>query len=126
MSIGSRSEGHAGGTRAPSRWARGRAVARSSGSACPGVVPTVPRFGVSVFCMWIANALLGLFFPSLVAGLGLTGSFFILAALNLIALIFVRTSLPETRGRTLESVEEDVTTGAIYTISKTGAQPVVK
>ncbi|MBT8162235.1 MFS transporter [Arthrobacter sp. GN70] len=70
--------------------------------------------GVSVFCLWIANAVLGLFFPSLVANLGLTGSFFTLAALNLIALIFVYRQLPETRGRTLESVEEDVTTGAIY------------
>jgi MFS family permease len=70
--------------------------------------------GVSVFCLWIANALLGLFFPTLVAQLGLTGSFFTLAVLNLIALVFVLRNVPETRGRTLESVEEDVTTGAIY------------
>jgi sugar porter (SP) family MFS transporter len=70
--------------------------------------------GVSVFCLWIANALLGLFFPSLVAQLGLTGSFFTLAVLNLVALVFVLKNVPETRGRTLESVEEDVTTGAIY------------
>ncbi|MCH6470088.1 sugar porter family MFS transporter [Sinomonas terrae] len=74
--------------------------------------------GVSVFCLWVANAVLGLFFPSLVASLGLTGSFFTLAALNLIALVFIYTQLPETRGRTLESVEEDVTTGAIYVVRK--------
>ena len=74
--------------------------------------------GISVFCMWIANALLGLFFPSLVANIGLTGSFFTLALFNLIALIFVIKNLPETRGRTLESVEEDVTSGEIYAKSR--------
>src|SRR5699024_10640430 len=73
--------------------------------------------GVAVFCMWIANALLGLFFPSLVDGIGLTGAFLLLAVLNLAAVVFVRTTLPETRGRTLEAIEEDVTTGEIYAIS---------
>jgi MFS family permease len=72
--------------------------------------------GVAVFCMWITNALLGLFFPSLVDGIGLTGSFLLLAVLNLAAVVFVRTTLPETRGRTLEAIEEDVTTGEIYAV----------
>jgi MFS family permease len=71
--------------------------------------------GVAVFCMWIANALLGLFFPSVVDGIGITGSFFMLGAFNLVALVFVVRYLPETRGRTLEGIENDVTTGAIYT-----------
>ncbi len=73
--------------------------------------------GIAVFCMWIANALLGLFFPSIVAGIGITGSFFMLAVFNLVALLFMFKLLPETRGRTLEEIEEDVTTGAIYTVS---------
>jgi major inositol transporter-like SP family MFS transporter len=72
--------------------------------------------GISVFCMWIANALLGLLFPSVVDGIGLTGSFFMLAAFNLVAAVFVLKLLPETRGRTLESIEEDVTTGEIYAV----------
>ncbi len=70
--------------------------------------------GIAVFCMWIANATLGLFFPSVVAGIGLTGSFFMLAVLNLLAFLFVARYLPETRGRTLEAIEEGVLTGAIY------------
>lgn len=70
--------------------------------------------GIAVFCMWIANALLGLFFPSLVAGVGITGSFFMLAVFNLAALLFVVKMLPETRGRTLEAIKDGVTTGAIY------------
>lgn len=37
--------------------------------------------------------------------------------LGLAAVVFVRTTLPETRGRTLEAIEEDVTTGEIYAIA---------
>lgn len=69
--------------------------------------------GIAVFCMWIANALLGLFFPTLEAAMGLS-VFYLLAVFNLIAFIFMFKLLPETRGRTLESIEEDVSTGAIY------------
>jgi MFS transporter, SP family, major inositol transporter len=71
--------------------------------------------GVSVFCLWIANAFLGLYFPTIIATLGISGSFFGFAAVNALALVFVWRAVPETRGRTLEELEEDVTTGAIYT-----------
>ena len=70
--------------------------------------------GVSIFFLWVANGFLSLFFPSLVDGMGITGTFFLFGALNVIALIFVATQIPETRGRTLESLDEDVTTGAIF------------
>jgi major inositol transporter-like SP family MFS transporter len=71
--------------------------------------------GVSVFLHWNANALLGLFFPSLVAALGITGVFFIFAGLGVLAVFFMYTQLPETRGRSLEEVEIGVSTGQIYT-----------
>ncbi|GAA2201916.1 sugar porter family MFS transporter [Sinomonas flava] len=74
--------------------------------------------GVSVFCLWIANAFLGLFFPSLVAAVGITGTFFLFGIVGLAALVFIYTQVPETRGRTLEALEEDVTTGAIYLVHK--------
>lgn len=77
--------------------------------------------GVSVFMLWIANAFLGLYFPSLIAAVGITGSFFIFAGLGILSLIFVYTQVPETRGRTLEELEEDVTTGAIYLPEKKNA-----
>ena len=70
--------------------------------------------GVSVFCLWIANAFLGLYFPTLIEALGISGSFFAFAVVNALALLFVWRAVPETRGRTLEQLEEDVTTGAIY------------
>lgn len=74
--------------------------------------------GVSIFCLWIANAFLGLFFPSLVAAVGITGTFFLFGVIGILALIFIYTQVPETRGRTLEALEEDVTTGAIYIVHK--------
>ncbi|KQO65194.1 sugar porter family MFS transporter [Curtobacterium sp. Leaf261] len=72
--------------------------------------------GVSVFCLWIANALLGLSFPSVLATLGITGSFFGFAVLNALALWFVWRAVPETRGRTLEQLEQDVAAGAIHQV----------
>ncbi|WP_309125221.1 sugar porter family MFS transporter [Kocuria sp.] len=72
--------------------------------------------GVSIFMLWVANGVLSLYFPSLVAAVGITGTFFIFAGFGVLSLIFVHTQVPETRGRTLEALEEDVSTGAIYTV----------
>jgi major inositol transporter-like SP family MFS transporter len=70
--------------------------------------------GVSVFFLWIANAFLGLYFPTIISAFGITGTFFGFAVVNALALLFVWRAVPETRGRSLEKLEEDVSTGAIY------------
>jgi len=70
--------------------------------------------GVAVFFGWLTNALLALFFPSLVAGIGITGAFFLFAGIGVVALTFVVTQVPETRGVSLEKLEEGVTNGAVY------------
>ncbi|TQC41276.1 hypothetical protein EEB14_55850 [Rhodococcus sp. WS4] len=70
--------------------------------------------GISVFFGWTTHGILALFFPSLVKGIGITGSFFMFAVIGVAALVFVWTKVPETRGRSLEALEEDVTTGEIY------------
>lgn len=70
--------------------------------------------GVSVFMLWIVNGLLSLFFLPLVKGVGISSTFFLFAVVGALALFFVWKWVPETRGRTLEALEEDVTTGAIY------------
>jgi len=61
--------------------------------------------GVAVFLLWITNFLVGLAFPQLVAGVGISNTFFVFAALGVLALLFVRTFVPETRGRSLEQLE---------------------
>jgi MFS family permease len=70
--------------------------------------------GIAVFFTWTSNGFLGLYFPSLIAGVGITGSFFLFAAIGAVALFFVFTQVPETRGHSLEALEESVSTGAIY------------
>ncbi|MDO5618186.1 sugar porter family MFS transporter [Kocuria sp.] len=70
--------------------------------------------GVSVFCMWIMNGTLALVFLPMVRSLGLTPTFFGFAALNVIAVVFFYRFLPETRGLSLEKVEEGITAGQIF------------
>ncbi|QLD12769.1 sugar porter family MFS transporter [Microbacterium oleivorans] len=74
--------------------------------------------GLSVFCLWITNGLLSLFFPTIIATFGITGSFLGFAVVNAIAFVVMYTWLPETRGQSLEAVEEGVTTGSIYTVNR--------
>src|SRR5699024_9238015 len=62
--------------------------------------------GISVFFLWITNAFLGLFFPSLMELVGLTGTFFLFAGVGVIELIFIYAMIPESRGRTLEEIDE--------------------
>ena len=83
------------------------------------IFPTQIRalgMGIAVFCLWIANAFLGLYFPTIVAATGITGTFFGFAIVGVLALLFIWKFVPESRGRTLEEVEEGVTTGNIFTV----------
>ncbi|MBT2701104.1 sugar porter family MFS transporter [Bacillus sp. ISL-40] len=61
--------------------------------------------GVTVFCLWITNFLVGLFFPILLSAVGLSITFFIFAVCGIAAIIFVNKILPETRGKSLEQLE---------------------
>lgn len=63
--------------------------------------------GLCVFALWIANALVALFFPPVVEALGIAPTFFIFAGLGVLALIFIYTQVPETKDRTLEQLESD-------------------
>ena len=72
--------------------------------------------GISVLFLWLANFAIGLLFPSVVASFGISTTFFVFAAIQVLSLIFVYTSAPETRGRSLEQVEEDLSTGTIAII----------
>jgi hypothetical protein len=78
--------------------------------------------GISVFFGWTTNGFLALYVPTLIENIGITGTFFLFAAVGAVALVFVVTQVPETRGRSLEALEEDVSTGAIYTVSKGDAR----
>ena len=61
--------------------------------------------GGAVFAMWIANFLISLAFPVLLATVGLAGAFFIFAFIGLFGALFVIKCVPETRNRSLEQIE---------------------
>ncbi|PZE65971.1 sugar porter family MFS transporter [Curtobacterium sp. MCBD17_021] len=87
------------------------------------VFPTQIRalgMGIAVFCLWIATALVGLWFPSVVAATGITGTFFGFGVVGVLALLFIWRFVPETRGRTLEQVEEGVASGSLFTADAVG------
>lgn len=63
--------------------------------------------GLCVFWNWAANAVISGFFPSVVAGIGVNGTFLLFAGVNVLSWLFVRFVLPETRDRSLEQLEED-------------------
>ena len=63
--------------------------------------------GVCVLMLWLANACVAFGFPPIVAALGIAPTFFIFAGLGVLALIFIWTMVPETRGKTLEEFEDE-------------------
>ena len=69
--------------------------------------------GVAVFFGWFINGLLALYVPTLLAALGM-GTFFLFAVIGVIMLGFLWHEVPETRGRSLESLEEELLDGSIY------------
>jgi sugar porter (SP) family MFS transporter len=73
--------------------------------------------GVTVLVLWLTNFAVSLLFPIVVAATGISTTFFIFALLNVVALVFCITRVPETNGRSLEQLEEDFSTGAIYTVT---------
>lgn len=64
--------------------------------------------GTSTIGNWGANFIVSLLFPVLAAAIGLTSVFFILAAIAVAALVFIRVLVPETKGRSLEQIEADL------------------
>jgi len=62
--------------------------------------------GVTVFCLWITNFLVGFSFPILLNGVGLSATFFIFAFFGIAAITFVQKFLPETKGKSLEQLEQ--------------------
>ncbi|CEI49882.1 sugar porter family MFS transporter [Propionibacterium freudenreichii] len=62
--------------------------------------------GLAVFANWMANFLVASLFPPLEAALG-GNLFFIFTAINFATIFFYLKFIPETKGRSLEQLEED-------------------
>jgi len=63
--------------------------------------------GVAVFLLWTVNTIISFAFPLLAASAGPTVTFGLFVLINIASTIFVYKRVPETRGRTLEELEDD-------------------
>ncbi|MFF1720468.1 sugar porter family MFS transporter [Streptomyces sviceus] len=64
--------------------------------------------GVAAVVLWLTNFAIGLVFPSLVSGIGVSNTFFLFVVAGVFSLAFVKLYVPETRGRTLETLEAEL------------------
>lgn len=67
--------------------------------------------GVCVLCLWVANAIVAFLFPIVVEAVRIEGAFLVFVVLGLVAIAFLKVFLPETKGRSLEELEERFSAG---------------
>jgi major inositol transporter-like SP family MFS transporter len=67
--------------------------------------------GIAVFVLWTVNAAISFAFPPLVAALGASATFGLFAVVNVGSILFVQRFAPETRGRSLEELEDQFREG---------------
>jgi hypothetical protein len=66
-----------------------------------------PLVGIATFANWTGNLLVGQFFPVLL-GAGTGTVFFIFAGVAVVACLFAARWIPETSGRSLEQIEQQL------------------
>jgi sugar porter (SP) family MFS transporter len=64
---------------------------------------------VATFALWTSCAILTLSFPFLNRGLGTSGTFGVYAAICLMGFFYILKKLPETKGKSLEQIERELT-----------------
>jgi SP family sugar porter-like MFS transporter len=64
---------------------------------------------VSTFFLWGASFVLAYTFPLLNSSMGTHGTFWIYSGITLAGFIFIKFRLPETKGKSLEEIERDLT-----------------
>jgi SP family sugar porter-like MFS transporter len=64
---------------------------------------------VSTFSLWTACFILTYTFPLLNSALGAYGTFWLYGIICLLGFVFVKKNLPETKGKSLEEIEKELT-----------------
>ena len=67
-----------------------------------------PGNAVATTANWVGNLVVSLTFLSLIDALGDSGTFALYAVLGIASILFVRSRVPETKGRTLEEIQVEV------------------
>ncbi len=64
--------------------------------------------GVSTFLLHTGNLIISLTFPTLLSAMGISNLFLIYAVIGVGAFLFVKYMVAETKGKSLEEIEEDL------------------
>lgn len=64
---------------------------------------------MAVLALWVANFILSFTFPILRDSLGPAGTFWVYAAICLVSMLYIRAKVPETKGKSLEEIEHELT-----------------
>jgi sugar porter (SP) family MFS transporter len=67
-----------------------------------------PGMATSTVANWLSNFLISATFLSVVAAISRQGAFWVYAGLGVVAFVFFLARVPETKGRTLEEIEEEL------------------
>ena len=73
-------------------------------------------FGLCALVLWLANFTVGLLFPVLADAIHVSSTFFIFMVLGVGAITFVVKYVPETRGRSLENLEQELQARYAYCV----------
>ncbi|MPM34971.1 Arabinose-proton symporter [bioreactor metagenome] len=68
---------------------------------------------VSTFALWSASFVLTYTFPLLNRSLGAYGTFWLYGFICIAGFLFIKINLPETKGKTLEEIEEIITNNKV-------------
>lgn len=64
---------------------------------------------IATLTLWIASFILTFSFPLLNSGLGSYGTFWLYSGICVLGFLFIRAKLPETKGKSLEEIEQELT-----------------
>lgn len=64
---------------------------------------------VAVLSLWVANFILSFTFPILVEALGASYTFWLYAGICFLGILYIKAKVPETKGKTLEEIETELT-----------------
>lgn len=76
--------------------------------------------GAASTCLWLANIAVSLSFPLLLHKIGTGALFLMYGVIGVLAFLFVYRYVPETKGKTLEEIERDITNKNTRLFSKRG------
>ncbi len=77
---------------------------------------------IATFSLWVASFILTFTFPILNNALGASGTFWVYSGICVLGYFFIQKKLPETKGKSLEEIEVELTGGNVDAIEKNTMQ----